>query len=101
MAASIGRQMMKLGGRSNLVAAQDALATQQRSASSLWPRNTVWMVTPPRNKIPLAEKVFWGVFMVTTILSVPVWVMWHADEYKGKERRSGWGKPKYLPKPEA
>ncbi len=52
---------------------------------SLYPYYHRHLVTPPRTRIPFAEKVFWGLFMSTTLLATPVWILLHLDYYKGKK----------------
>jgi hypothetical protein len=56
---------------------------QLSSKRTNYPYNYRHAITPPRNRIPFAEKVFWGVFMTGVIVSVPAWVLIHHREYMG------------------
>ncbi len=44
--------------------------------------HSTWISTPPRTRIPFAEKVAHGLVITAVSLIVPSWVLTHLDDYK-------------------
>ncbi len=72
-------------GKKLLSCSSQGLAVRLGGVRSLYPYYHRHLVTPPRVRIPFAEKVFWGLFMTTTLLVTPAWILLNLDYYKGKK----------------
>lgn len=53
------------------------------------------LVTKPRRHVAKAELAFWATFLFFGILTVPAWILYHLDEYKGKPKRWHLGHPPF------
>ena len=64
-------------------------APQKQSIRTCYPASLQANVTMPATPVSFAEKIFWFTALATSLLSVPLWVLYHLPEYRGEERLTG------------
>ena len=62
--------------------------SQLQSVRTCYPyhHRLVVVARPQHETIRFPEKIFWGLFIAGTILSVPAWVAVHLGDYRGDKK---------------